>query len=177
MLPRLIAALRRGGCDAVLLLLSPAAQEAIASRGDSHADQEILHLGLAQERTGTIQSGLAALPTQTEAVLIHPCDVPLLQAPVVQKLIAAWRGLPTPASQMVRPKTPAGRGGHPLVIGQALIAEILALSPSQPLRDFVHREPDRCLDVTIRGDPGPFLDVNTPEQLALIEGLLQPETD
>jgi len=173
MLPRLIQAMHRGGCQDVLLVLSPSSKDAIADFGDTGADQEILHLGIAAERTGSIQSGLANLPENTDAVILHSCDIPLLRPSVVQKLIAAWFALPDRNHRMVRPKTPAGRGGHPLLLGKGLLQEVQELAPKQALRDFVRKDPSRCLDLTLRGDPGPFLDVNTPEQLTLIEGLLQ----
>lgn len=172
MLPRVVQALRAGGAQRVILVLSEAAERAIAGLGPHGADLAVLNPHPEQGRTGSLLCGLQAVPADAEALLTHPCDVPLLRAAAVAALVQAWRALPQPAGMLARPVTPSGRGGHPLLAGAGLLAELRALRPGQPLRDFVHAQPQRLLNVRLEGDPGPFLDVDTPEHAALLESLL-----
>ncbi len=124
-------------------------------------------------RSSSLRCGLEALPADC-AVLIHPCDVPLLSAQAVATLVEAWQGHPRRDELAARLVTPSGRGGHPLLLGGTRAAEARALGDQDSLRTLLHRDPRTRLDVVLRGDPGPFLDVDTPEQLELLESLLPP---
>ncbi len=172
MLPELVRNLRIGGAARVSLVLSSPALDAIADLGMPEADDEVLNPTPELGRTSSLQ---AALPLVQEghALLIHNCDIPLLRAEVVVQIIQQWSRLAEPNSALARPVTSGGRGGHPLLVGGDLVEEARALNPDQPLRDLLHRHRDSTLDVKIADDPGPFLDVNTAEQLALIESLLR----
>lgn len=173
MLPELVRNLRMGGAQRVSLVLSSAALDAIADLGHPDADDEVVNNQPELGRTSSLQAALPLVPTG-HALLVHNCDIPLLRAEVVQRLIQAWSRLPQPETAMARPVTAAGRGGHPLLVGSNLVPELAALAPDQPLRDLLNRYRNSTLDVKIADDPGPFLDVNTAEQLALIESLLKP---
>jgi len=171
MLPEIVRNLKTGGADQVSLVLSPAALEAIADLGLPGADFEVQNQRPDAGRTGSIQQGLHFFKPG-QAALIHPCDIPLLRANVVARLILAWRKLPDPERKMVRPVSSGGRGGHPLLIGAELLEELKRFGPDQPLRELIRKHRDCLLDVKIGDDPGPFLDVDTPEQLSLLESLL-----
>lgn len=173
MLPRLVAALHRSGATQVVLVLSAAARRAIAGRGDPGADATVLNPDPARGRTGSILAGLEAVPAEAEGVLIHPCDVPLFSGQAGARLVAAWRACPSAASLVARPVTPAGRGGHPLLVGSERLDTLRSFAADRPLRDLVREDPARLLNVTLTGDPGPFLDVDTPEQRQLLESLLE----
>lgn len=173
MLPDLVRNLRMGGAARVSLVLSSAALDAIADLGHPDADDEIINPHPELGRTSSLQAGLSKVESG-HALLIHNCDIPLLRAEVVHKLIHSWSRMASPQSSLVRPVTGGGRGGHPLLIGGRLLPEIAALDANQSLRDLLHRHRDSTLDVKIADDPGPFLDVNTREQLELIETLLKP---
>ena len=171
-LPMLVETLRAGGCAQVGVVLSEASAAAVEERGGCGADVLAINPEPDSGRTGSIRCGLDALSPQ-DALLVHPCDVPLLSAPVVTRLITAWRDHPTRDQALVRPVTPGGKGGHPLVLGAARIAELRGYPLDRPLRQLLRDHPHQVLDVVLRGDPGPFLDVDTPEQLALVESLLK----
>ena len=97
--------------------------------------------------------------------------MPLLQAATVRALIAAWHADGAQAKALVRPISAGQRGGHPLLLGPGWRSEIQASDPDRPLRDFLHLAPEAVRDVRC-DDPGAFLDVDTPEQLQLLEALL-----
>lgn len=171
MLPRLVEALRQGGAEKVHLVLSEAAAEAIAALGAHGADEVHLNPEPDAGRTGSLLCALPSVPAEA-ALLCHPCDVPLISPPVVAELVAEWRRDENRDLLLVRPVTPGGRGGHPLLLGRARVEELRAYPPDRPLRDLLRDHPDLVRDLKRSGDPGPFLDVDTPEQLALLESLL-----
>ncbi len=177
MLPRIVDSLRAGGCRSVVVVTRPELLADIAKRGGCGADEMVLNAQADQGRSGSIQRGLdavLAVVRQPEAVVIHPCDIPLLSADAVRQLLVHWLQAPKRESLVARLVTPGNRGGHPLLLGAGRYAEVQALEPDQPLRDVVHQDPSRRLDVARKSDPGPFLDVDTPEQLQLLESLLPP---
>lgn len=171
MLPRIVSALFAGGCESVHVVVRPEEVPIIQARGGC-GDAVILPNPHAEAgRTGSILLGLEEIPMD-DALLIHPCDIPLLSAGVVSQLLGAWRGCSQPQDLLVRPVTPGGKGGHPLLLGARQVAVLRGYSPDRTLRDLLRASPERILNVLRRGDPGPFLDVDTPEQLALLESLL-----
>lgn len=171
MLPRLVNALRTGGAEVVHLVLSPEAELGVQALGETGADH--LHINTDPEagRTGSLLTALAQVPDGA-AVLCHPCDIPLLSAEVVEALISTWRVADHRDEILVRPVTPGGRGGHPLLLGATRVRELRDFPPNRPLREILQAHPDSIRDLRRSGDPGPFLDVDTPEQLALLESLL-----
>jgi molybdenum cofactor cytidylyltransferase len=173
MLPALVHALRAGGADRVVLVLSAGAERAIAERPPHGADAVVRNPDPDAGRTGSLLAGLDAVDTEVDGVLVHPCDVPLLAPRVVHRLISAWSAHADRAELLARPVTPAGRGGHPLLVGSARLTRLRQFGPDQPLRQLLDEDRSRVLDVAISGDPGPFFDVDTAEQLALLENLLE----
>jgi len=166
----LVRSLRKGGADKVHLVLSDRALDAIADLGDPGADRELINRNALAGRTGSIQTGWQHVP-DSAAVLVHPCDMPLLQASTVQALIRTWHADGAPEKGLVRPISSGRRGGHPLLLGPAWRNEIEGSDPDRPLRELLRLAPDGLRDVRC-DDPGAFLDVDTPEQLQLLEALL-----
>ncbi len=171
MLPALVAALASAGARRVHVVLRPQEETLIRARGLPEPAHIVLNPEPERGRGSSLSVGLAAVP-QDCAVLIHPCDVPLLSAEAAARVVSAWMRAADPDALAARPVTPSGRGGHPLLLGRARAEEARRLGPDQSLRQLLHRDPSRRLDVLLRGDPGPFLDVDTPEQLQLLESLL-----
>jgi nicotine blue oxidoreductase len=171
-LPMLVEALRAGGCARVAVVLPEAIADTVERRGGCGADLVARNADPDAGRTGSIQCGLQALGTPQGPLLVHPCDIPLLAGAVVARLIATWRAHPERDRALIRPVTPGGKGGHPLIVGALRVEELRMYPVDRPLRDLLRDHADRVQDVVIRGDPGPFLDVDTPEQLQLLESLL-----
>jgi len=175
-LPRLVDALRGGGALKVALVLSAESKAAISGKGETGADVVVLNPTPETGRTGSLQAGLRALmgksPEAPFSALVHPCDVPLLSREVVAALIRGHKSLKSPGNGLVRPTTAGGRGGHPLLLGASRVKDVLAYRPDQSLRTLLADHPDSVLDLHVSG-PGPFLNVNHPEQLALLESLME----
>jgi molybdenum cofactor cytidylyltransferase len=109
-------------------------------------------------QTSSLQCGLASV-RGSKAVLVTLVDVPLVTAGVVRALIQAWK---CSGASVVRP-TRAGRHGHPMLIAQPVIRELLAADPSAPARSIIRRHAAGGVELEVAED-GPFLDVDTPEE-------------
>ncbi len=173
MLPRLVRSLRQGGATHVTVVLSAESQTSIEKKSELGADQILLNSSPEKGRTGSILLALHSLPTDMEALLVHPCDIPLLSSSAVNRLVQAWRAAKEPTKTLARLVTPGGRGGHPLLVPSGRLSTLRMFGPSQSLRDLLHESPEFLLNVSLPGDPGPFFDVDTPEQLHLLESLLR----
>jgi len=171
MLPRLVSALQTGGCENVVVVVREEQLAILQARGGCGAQSILANPNPDAGRNSSIQIGLAAL-APGRAVLIHPCDVPLLSAAAVLQLLQSWAQQPTVQKLVARLMTPGGKGGHPLLLGADVVPEVRQLSAEESLRKIVHFDKDRLLNVVRRGDPGPFMDVDTREQLELLESLL-----
>lgn len=171
MLPRLVAVLAAAGASRVHVILRQEEEALVRQRGLPEAARFVVNRESELGRGSSVQAGLDQIPADC-AALIHPCDVPLLSLNAASRIVATWMQARDRDLLAARPVTPGGRGGHPLLLGSARVAEARRLGPDRSLRELLHADPARRLDVLLRGDPGPFLDVDTQEQLQLIESLL-----
>lgn len=175
MLPTLVAAFQGGGCSRVVLVLSEASRAAIEPLGKHGAPLVALNADPEAGRTGSILAGLAALDAigvRPDPLLIHPCDVPLLSADAVATLLADYLD-PRHAADCLRPMTPARRGGHPLLLSPNAQAALRTFGPDKSLRHLLtHPDLEQRASI-LRGQPGLFLDVDTPEQAAFLASLLE----
>jgi CTP:molybdopterin cytidylyltransferase MocA len=171
MLPRIVAALQAGGNERVVVVVREEQLSILDARNGCGAEVVISNPDPDSGRSGSIQCGLDALQPG-RALMIHSCDIPLLSAEAVMQLRHTWASEPAPDRLVARLVTPGGKGGHPLLLGSEVVPELRALGADQPLRQVVHADPDRLLNVVRRGDPGPFLDVDTRGHLELLESLL-----
>jgi probable phosphoglycerate mutase len=106
----------------------------------------------------SVKIGCAAVQNGSEAVFIHPADVPLIRPATLQGLAACLR---SSGKQMVVP-THAGQRGHPPLLAAALIPELLAYGGKRGLRGFLAAH-ESDLEVMPCDDPGVVLDMDTPQ--------------
>lgn len=109
----------------------------------------------------SVKIGLSYLQDKCDKVLFTPVDVPLFTAGTVKALLASGKDLACPICQ--------GKQGHPILIANYLIPEILADSGQQGLKGAM----DRCSVPLYKmevEDPGTIHDADTPEEF---ESLLQ----
>ena len=105
----------------------------------------------------SIQTGLRAIPEDTDAVLIMLGDQPTIRPDTVQSLINCWQSTQPPAVVPVYHE----KRGHPVVICGRSRSEILALKPDQTLKTFMtHHERD-LVELSV-DDPATTIDVDTP---------------
>ena len=160
---RAVGALRDGGCAPVLVVVGAQADEVTAqavAAGGTPVRNEDWASGLAS----SFRAGVAAVPDGTERVVVLLVDQPGVSAGVVARLLAEHRpGRITAA----RYDEPGAR--HPMVFDFALAREAAALAEAdRGAREFLRRRPD-LLDLVDCTGLGSAADVDTPEDLHLLE--------
>jgi molybdenum cofactor cytidylyltransferase len=112
----------------------------------------------AGEMLSSIQRGLRAVPSQTQAALIGLGDQPQVQEKNVQWICEAYHagksGLVVPSFQM--------RRGHPWLVARPFWEEILALKPPESPRDFLNSHAHEIHYVNV-DTPSVLADLDTPE--------------
>lgn len=103
----------------------------------------------------------AALPADTEAVVIGLADMPEIASATISSLVKAWRRLG--ARGIVAPIF-TGRRGHPVVFGAHHFAALRELSGDCGARAILQQNPGDLSLVPV-DDPGVVLDLDTPADL------------
>lgn len=116
----------------------------------------------------SIQRGLAdakkALP-QAEGFFLMPVDCPLISAPVLDALCAAWH----PGKFHV--PVYEGKKGHPLLVPADLVEEICSYDGPGGLKAITDRRWEQMVRVPVAAE-GCLLDMDTPEGYAEIQDFL-----
>jgi molybdenum cofactor cytidylyltransferase len=106
----------------------------------------------------SLQCGLRAAG-DADAAFFLPVDYPGIKAETVRALLDAWTGAESAAVPALQ-----GHHGHPVLIGRALIDEILALPDNAMARDVIHRHAGDTTYVET-DDPGILRDADYPSDL------------
>lgn len=108
----------------------------------------------------SIQTGIRLV--RAPRFFLLPGDMPLVMAPVYQKLLAAKAEIAVPVCQ--------GRRGHPVLLASRLIPALLA----EPLASSLGRFISRCGCETVEvDDPGIFADLDDRRGMKKIGALLR----
>jgi molybdenum cofactor cytidylyltransferase len=107
----------------------------------------------------SLQTALAAAPTDFEGFLFVPVDCPAVAEETVRRLAAAYARR-DPATLFVIPRYGQKRG-HPVFAAPPIASEILALPPAAQARDVVHSHVPDTLYVDV-DDPGILADIDDP---------------
>ncbi|MDT8341562.1 MAG: XdhC family protein [Longimicrobiales bacterium] len=157
-LARAVAALREGGCERVLVVVSDASgpEARLARRCGARV------LSNSEPGPGPISSlrvalrALAGEGAGVEDVVFLPVDHPDVRPATVAALLAA------PAGPAVVVPRWEGRRGHPVLFRPPVFAELLDPALEGGARTVVRRDPARVLEVEVT-DAGVCRDVDTPE--------------
>jgi molybdenum cofactor cytidylyltransferase len=122
----------------------------------------------ARGQLSSLKRGLTGLSRDAGAAMVHLVDHPKVEP-------ATFRGIVETFRQGGKPIVIArseGRRGHPVVFSRSVFAELIAAPEEQGARVVVNADPERVgyFDVD---DPGVFLDLDTPDDLAHV-GLSRP---
>jgi molybdenum cofactor cytidylyltransferase len=143
-------------CDAVIVVLGYGA-DAI-QRGMQSTATVVVNPDPARGQLSSMQCGLRAMPSGTDAFLFTPVDYPAIEQDTISLLIgAAGRN---PNCPLVIPRF-EGRRGHPVLCHSKLGAEFLALDAQAQAREVVHRYLDQAVYVDV-ADAGTVSDVDDP---------------
>jgi CTP:molybdopterin cytidylyltransferase MocA len=124
-------------------------------------------------RTGmgsSLAAGLATVPDQCSAAVVALVDQPLVGTQSVRRLLAAYQ-----AGASVAVAAYAGRPRNPVLLAREHWPEVIALAAGDSgAREFLRAHPDLVTLVEC-GDTGRPDDIDTPEDLDRIAGLLAAE--
>ncbi len=108
------------------------------------------------------KAGLAAIRPRSTHVAVSPADLPFLREDSLRRILSAAASLD---DRTLLVPVHAGRRGHPLVVGAALVPRILSWPDDRRLSDLL-REPDLAA-VHLEGfDDGILRDVDRPQDLS-----------
>ncbi len=112
------------------------------------------------EMLSSVQTGLRSLTADTDAALIALGDQPFLAPQTVRALVTAYAGRVT---AIVQPQF-GNRRGHPILLGRAVWADVLAAAQGTTLRDIVRRHTSARRFVPV-DDPQILVDLDRPADL------------
>lgn len=156
-LERVIAALREGGADRIVVGVraDPGPVAAVARRSGA----EVLVPDDVEE--GPVATVRAALRSPhgeapAEAALLLPADFPLVRGRTVAALVDRWR---SGGESLLLPRH-GGRTGHPALFAGPLLEELLDPALPEGARTVVERHREGAVEVEV-DDPGIHVDVDT----------------
>jgi molybdenum cofactor cytidylyltransferase len=109
----------------------------------------------------SLQIGLQALDSDTEAVMVLLADQPLIDASDIGAVCAAFKGCP-PSFHVLIPMV-SGVPGHPVMFDATVRADLLA-APGTSLRQWVAVHPNETLRWEV-DNPHYTRDLDTPEDI------------
>ena len=115
----------------------------------------------ARGQLSSIKAGLGAVSADSDAVVVHLADHPLVKAETVRALTGEYE-------RTLKPIVIArhhGRRGHPVLFARPIFAELFAAPEDGGARVVVNAGPERLGYVDV-DDPGVVLDLDTPADLA-----------
>ncbi len=103
---------------------------------------------------------------ESDAVIIHPADVPFITVDTIDKVVKSYNATGKP----IVVAGYKGRPGHPILFGSILIPEILEIREETfGLKSVVSRHRSEVL--IVETEPACLLDIDSPEDLKDIDRL------
>jgi nicotine blue oxidoreductase len=161
-LTRLLAELDRSALAGAVVVVGSARRE-VASLARAGGARVVTNPGWRAGQTSSLRAGIAALPGDCAAFLVHPVDHAFTTARDFDALHAAWIAEAEPARAILRPVWGARRG-HPVLFAAAYAAEFLALAETDPGHLVYRSHPERVRLVPVQ-NPLIAHDLDTPEDL------------
>jgi molybdenum cofactor cytidylyltransferase len=143
-----------GICSPITVVLGYEADRIRAGIRNAGGAEFVVNPAPERGMLSSLQCGLASLPSDTEAVLFTPADLPSIRRPTIAVVAASN------VATIAIPRC-GGRNGHPVRISRSIVAELLALPEDAQARDVLHRHRGETLFIVI-DDPGILHDVDTP---------------
>ena len=107
----------------------------------------------------SVHAGIKAVEQfSPDAILLHPVDHPLILPVTIKRLINSFIETETPIVVPVQQK----RRGHPVIFASSLFPELLSAPQDIGARFVVRNHPAEITEVET-GDPGIFMNIDTPE--------------
>ena len=112
----------------------------------------------------SLKAGIAAVPAQADGAIVLLGDMPRVDAPLLNRLIAAFD--PDRGALVVVP-TFEGKRGNPVLWAAKFFPEMRALEGDKGARSLFGTHADQVCEVEM-ADDGVLVDIDTPEALAAL---------
>ncbi|HYF85136.1 molybdopterin-binding/glycosyltransferase family 2 protein [Azospirillum sp.] len=116
----------------------------------------------AEGLSSSLRAGLAAVPSESDAVVVCLGDMPRVASAVIDRLIAAYSPL---EGRAICVPTTHGKQGNPVLWDRAFFTEMAALTGDAGAKRLIGQHADRLCEVPV-DDAGILYDVDTPDLLA-----------
>lgn len=144
-------------CEPVVVVLG---HHADAMRPAAAGARVAVNEGYDRGMLSSLQTGLRALPEDLEAVAFTLVDHPGLRAETLARLIRVFEESGAP---LVSP-TYKGERGHPVIVGRAVMEELLALPAEASPKPVLRGRYPEAVFVEV-DDPAVVADIDRPEDL------------
>ncbi|ABE63383.1 molybdenum cofactor cytidylyltransferase / molybdopterin molybdochelatase [Nitrobacter hamburgensis X14] len=114
---------------------------------------------------GSVKTGIAAVPKEAGGALVCLGDMPLIDAHLVDRLIAAFA--PDQGMLIAVPVSDGSRG-NPVLWSRRFFGELMSLEGDAGARHLFARHGEAVAEVAVDGH-GAFLDIDTPQALAEVQ--------
>ncbi|MAB90930.1 MAG: 4-diphosphocytidyl-2C-methyl-D-erythritol kinase [Planctomycetes bacterium] len=114
-------------------------------------------------QTSSLRCGIAALPAETDAFLVHPVDHALVTPEDLNALVDAFHRSPDP--EFIARPVCGDVFGHPVLFGGSYKNAFLALPQDAPGHTVYREHRDRVSLVSVN-NPNVGIDLDTPDDLA-----------
>lgn len=113
----------------------------------------------------SLRTGVAALPKETERVVVLLGDMPKVEPALIDRLADA---LDPAQGRLAAVPVAGGRHGNPVALARALFPALMTLEGDVGARRILADNPDFVVEVPVEGE-GAFVDVDTREDLEALE--------
>lgn len=122
------------------------------------------------EGLGTsLKAGIAAVPEETDAVVVCLGDMPQVDAALINRLIAAFD--PERGALVVVPSID-GRRGNPVVWSRRFFHDLMAIQGDVGARHLIGNYAEAVVEVPVAGEAA-LTDVDTPESLLAVKAEIE----
>ena len=154
-----VESLRAGGAAEVVVVLGHRADELRARLEGYGFVRFALNEEAGSEMGASIARGVERISEETGAILVALVDQPAVPPSVIRELVEARERTGAPVVVPVW----EGRGGHPVLVGAELRAELLRLDEGEGLRGLLRGRSSEVLRLPV-GSPYVRRDVDTWEE-------------
>jgi molybdenum cofactor cytidylyltransferase len=110
----------------------------------------------------SLKAGMAALPADTDAVVVMLGDMPDVSPALIDKLAAA---IDPARGALIAVPTRDGRRGNPVAWSRRFFEDLARVEGDTGARHLIGQQNEAVVEVPVE-DEGAFLDIDTPEALA-----------
>jgi len=117
----------------------------------------------------SLKAGIAALPGQTDGVVVCLGDMPRVEAAMIDRLIGALD--PDKGALIVVP-TIEGKRGNPVAWSRRFFPELMSIEGDVGARHLIGRYAEAVVEVPLSGNAA-LIDIDTPEALEAVKAELE----